>query len=222
MRWLFRPLGVYRPQADTRFLAETVHRHGIEAGCRVLDVGTGTGALALTAIRAGADDVLAMDLSSRALLAAWFNAAVRGVPLRVRRGDLRFDLGIERFDLILANPPYVPGPDTGTTRRHRTARNWDAGPEGRALIDPLCDVAPSSLSPGGALLLVQSSLSGVTATLERLRSGHLEASVVARRREPFGPVMHGRAALLEKRGLVEPGQRYEELVVIRADNPISR
>lgn len=221
MKWLFKPLGVYQPQADTRLLAETVSSSGIEPGIRVLDVGTGSGALALTAAREGAGDVLAMDLSNRAVMATWLNAAVHGVPLRVRRGDLRTDLGIERFDLILANPPYVPASGTEPAARHREGRNWDAGPAGRALIDPLCDAAPSSLSPGGSLLLVQSSLSGVDATLERLSRGDLAVSVVARQREPFGPVMRSRAAFLEAHGLVEPGQRYEELVVIRADSRIS-
>jgi release factor glutamine methyltransferase len=42
---------------------------------------------------------------------------------------------------------------------------------------------------------------------------------VQRRRVPFGPVMHGRSGFLEQHGLIEPGQRHEELVVIRGDRP---
>jgi release factor glutamine methyltransferase len=52
-----------------------------------------------------------------------------------------------------------------------------------------------------------------------LREAGLEASVVDRRSTPFGPVMRGRIPFLEARRLVEPGQRHEELVVIRGDKP---
>jgi release factor glutamine methyltransferase len=67
------------------------------------------------------------------------------------------------------------------------------------------------------LLLVQSALCGVEATVERLRSQRLRVTVVARRQESFGPVMRARADHLERRGLIGPEQRYEDLVVIRAD-----
>lgn len=221
MKWLLKPPGVYRPQADTWLLADSLRTAGIPPGGRVLDVGTGTGALAVTAARAGAGEVVAVDLSSRAVLAARLNTAIRGLPVRVRRGDVLAGLGAERFDLILANPPYVPA-DAGPAPRHRKARNWDAGSEGRALLDPLCEAAASALAPDGTLLLVQSSLSGVDATLERLRGGNLKVSIVARRREPFGPVLRTRRAALEARGLIEPGQRDEELVVIRADHVVDR
>jgi release factor glutamine methyltransferase len=72
------------------------------------------------------------------------------------------------------------------------------------------------------LLIVHSAICGVETTLNALRQGGLKAAVVARRREPFGPVMLQRIALLERRGLIEPGQRHEELVVIRGDQPDPR
>lgn len=53
-------------------------------------------------------------------------------------------------------------------------------------------------------------------TLRALRTGGLEARVTARSGQPFGPVLRSRAAWLEKRGLIAPGQREEELVVVRA------
>lgn len=53
-------------------------------------------------------------------------------------------------------------------------------------------------------------------TLRRLEEAGLATSVVARRSEPFGPVMRDRTGLLEARRLIAPGQRQEELVVVRA------
>jgi release factor glutamine methyltransferase len=69
------------------------------------------------------------------------------------------------------------------------------------------------------VLIVHSEVCGIETTLDKLRRGGLKAAVVARRREPFGPVMRQRISLLERQGLIRPGQRHEDLVVIRADQP---
>lgn len=71
------------------------------------------------------------------------------------------------------------------------------------------------LTDGGVLLVVQSSLAGVPATLAALRGAGLRTTVVARRRQAFGPVMTARAGLFERLGLVGAGVREEELVVVR-------
>ncbi|MCP9947690.1 methyltransferase [Actinomadura madurae] len=215
---LFRPPGVYRPQSDTSLLAGELLRAlgqvGAPPGARVLELGTGTGAVALAAARAGCR-VVAVDVSAQAVLAARVNARMRGLPVRVLRGDLFAPVAGEEFDVIVANPPYVAGDADPASVRGR-ARAWEAGPDGRALLDRICAGAPGHLSPSGTLLMVHSSLNGVAATLVALRSAGMRASVVARHREPFGPVMRRRAAALRARGLVDPGQRYEELVVVRA------
>jgi release factor glutamine methyltransferase len=205
--------GVYRPQGDTLLLAEQLRGVGLRPGHRVLDLCAGTGVLAVTAARAGAGPVTAVDIEGRAVLAARLNAWLRRVPVRVLRGDLFSPVAGEVFDVIVTNPPYVPGPAPAPGR----ARAWDAGPGGRAVIDRICASTPVMLAAGGTLLMVQSALSGVTATVGSLRAAGLKASVVARRTQPFGPVLRSRAALLERRGLVPGGQRHEELVVIRAD-----
>lgn len=68
-------------------------------------------------------------------------------------------------------------------------------------------------------LIVQSSLCGESATLERLRAGGLHAEVAERRRGPLGPLMRAQAPELERRGLLHPGQREEELRVLRGLAP---
>jgi release factor glutamine methyltransferase len=210
---MFRPPGVYRPQEDTWLLAETMRTvTTVRLGVKVLDVGTGTGVLAVTAARVGAGQVIAVDVSRRAVLAAWINARVRRLPIRVLRSDLLSAVAGESFDVIVANVPHVCSDDA-----RRSARAWSGGSTGRAVLDGLCATAPALLAPGGMLLVVQSTLCGVPSTLESLRSAGLKTAVIARRREQFGPVMRAKAAQLEGRGLIGPSQRYVELVVIRAD-----
>ena len=213
---LLRLPGVYPPQADTWLLANAVAQAAIPSDASVLDIGPGTGALSVAAFRAGAADVTAVDVSRSAVLATWLNTTVRGLPVRVRHGDALDVAAGRRFDVILANPPYVPSARADVPSRGR-ARAWDAGTDGRAMLDRVTALAPLLLAPRGLILIVHSALCGVDRTLHQLRGGGLKASVVARHIEPFGPVMRGRVSLLERGGIIELGQRQEELVVIRGD-----
>ncbi|MEE1942081.1 HemK2/MTQ2 family protein methyltransferase [Streptomyces sp. TRM 70361] len=220
--FLLRPPGVYAPQDDTWLLRQALRDAALAPRARVLDLCTGTGVLAMSALRMGAAEAVALDASPRAVLAARCNARLHRLPLRVRRGDLA-DAVTEaarggRFDVVLANPPYVPSPDAEPPRRG-PALCWDAGPDGRTVLDRLCGSAPELLVRGGALLLVHSELCGTETTLAMLRERGMKSSVVARAVIPFGPVLRGRAAWLEERGLIAPGQRTEELVVVRGDLP---
>lgn len=212
---LMRPPGVYPAQEDTSLLRTVLRQRGRVAGRSVLDVGSGTGALGIEAFRAGAASLTSIDLSRRSVLASWLNSRLHGVPATVRRGDLFAPVAPHRFDLVLANPPYMPAPGRRLPR-HRMARCWDAGPDGRILLDRICAGAPSVLSEDGALLLVQSELADEQATLDRLEKAGLVPEVLARARIPFGPVLRARAAALRARGLLGPDQMEEELVVIEA------
>jgi len=214
---LLRCPGVYRAQQDTWLLSRVVveHLHTHVAGCAVLEVGCGSGALAVSAAGHPGVRVTAVDLSLRAVLCTWANAAARGRRVRVRRGDLTGPVAGEVFDLIIANPPYVPGPASGVPDRG-AARAWDAGQDGRAVLDRLCAEAPKALTPGGTLLLVQSALAGVAQTLHQLRGDGLDTEVVASSRHPFDPVLTARIPYLTARGWIRPAQTCEQLTVIRA------
>ncbi len=212
---LMRPPGVYRTQTDTALLTDVLQRSGFAAGRHVLDVGAGTGALALAASRAGAASVTAVDLSMRSVTATWLNSRLHRAPVSVRRGDLFAPVGDQKFDLIMANPPYVPA-ETAVLPRYRIARCWDAGPDGRALLDRICVGAAERLTDEGVVLLVHSAVCSVGDTIARLADAGLDGEVIERGRIPFGPVMRARAAMLEARGLVEPGQSVEDLVVVGA------
>jgi release factor glutamine methyltransferase len=208
---IITPPGVFRPLSDTRLLADQAC--ALASGARVLDVCTGTGHLAVAAALAGARRVVAVDVSSRAVLAARLNARLNGVRVDVHRGDLLCPIDRERFDLVISNPPYVPAVDGGVPDRG-PQRAWDAGSDGRALLDRLIAGVPRVLAPGGTLLLVHSSVCGETATLSALAAAGLRPSVVARRPGPLGPRLAGRAGVLRERGLLANGQVEEELLVV--------
>ena len=213
--WLIRTRGVYRPQEDTWLLSRTMTEASFPPSASVLDVCTGTGALAIAAARAGAKAVTAVDLASQAIAMAWVNSRIRGIPIELVRGDFAELAGKRTFDVVLSNPPYVPTwNDEMPAGRERA---WDAGRQGRAVLDRLCPLLPVLLKPGGTALIVHSALCGTDTTLNQLRGSGLKASVVARETVPFGPVMCARAEWLETAGLIDAGQRHEELVVIRAD-----
>ncbi|MFB8208517.1 HemK2/MTQ2 family protein methyltransferase [Streptomyces sp. NPDC056010] len=209
--------GVYAPQADTHLLARALQAEGPAAGMDVLDVCTGSGALALLAARGGAR-VSAIDISRRAVLTTRLNAARAGHRVRVLRGDLTGPVGGRRFHLIVSNPPYVPAP-LGRARAHGPQVAWDAGLWGRQALDRICAHAHDALHPNGVLLLVHSALCGAEETLDRLTASGLRAAVTSRSSVPFGPVMTARLPWLRAQGLLGPRDDTEELVVIRAERP---
>lgn len=202
--------GVWRPHSDARMLAQLVAERQLAAGADVLDVFTGSGALAVAAAASGARSVTAVDVSRRALLTVRFNAQRNGVRIRTLRGDLFSPVDGEGFDLIVANPPYYPGGEALPARG--LARAWEGGPDGRLLVDRLCREGPGRLRPGGRLVMVHNTMIGERQSLELLEAGGLRTEVLVRHRGPFGPVGRAAMALLRERGLDAPEQ--EETVVI--------
>jgi len=147
------------------------YRHLIE-GRRVLDMGTGTGVLALLAARLGAKRVVATDSNPKAVANARINAERLGLAgrLEVREpADLFDSVRGETFDVILFNAPWIQGePQT----LYDTA-NYDPG---YRIIDGFLKDAPNHLAPGGAILLQYSNVS------ERKGEGsinHLDAVIAA-------------------------------------------
>jgi release factor glutamine methyltransferase len=215
--------GVYVPQDDSRLLADALTQTGLAAGRHVLDLCTGSGVLAIAAAQVGAASVTAFDICPRAVLCSLGNAQAAGVDVNVRLGSLERALASGPYDVVVSNPPYVPvGPDAQGELIHASAGPalaWNAGDDGRLVLDPLCQAAPHLLTRGGTMLVVQSEFSGVEQSLDSLRSAGLHAEIIAWQRVPFGPVLTARARWLESTGRLRPGRGQEELVVIRADKP---
>lgn len=148
------------PRPETELIVEEALRT-VPAGrpATILDVGTGSGCLAVSLARErpGAR-VVATDLSLEALLVARQNAVVHGVSDRVRfvRTDLMNGLSLTA-DLIVSNPPYVPeqGADAlpPDVIRFEPPAALFGGPDGLAVIRRLLADAPLHLAPGGRFIV---------------------------------------------------------------------
>ncbi len=211
---------MFQPPSDSWLLIDVLRRQRLPARAHGLDLGTGSGVLAIAAAKRGCSTVVAVDVSRRAMLAARLNGALNGVKIQSRRGDLFQPVAEQRFDLIVANPPYVPTPGRGELPRRGLARAWEGGPDGRALVDRICARAGAHLRPGGVMLLVHSAVCGEQATLDQLTAQGLQAEVALRHHGPLGPILRERAAWLRGRGMLPPSPGdEEEMLVIRAQAP---
>ncbi|MFY9699049.1 MAG: 50S ribosomal protein L11 methyltransferase [Rhodoplanes sp.] len=122
-------------------------------GKRVIDVGTGSGILALAAARAGADFVVAADINPNAALTAADNARANGFPAvkAVCSNLLAAFAARPLFDVILSSPPKHAGEP-----RDLADRGWHAGPAYRD-IAALFKQAGERLRPGGRIYVMVSS-----------------------------------------------------------------
>lgn len=213
--------GVFKPISDSRFLADVLREQTLPPRAEALDLCTGSGILALTAAQRGAREVVAVDVSRRAVATVKLNARLNGLKVRAIRGDLYAPLRGHRFDAIVSNPPYVPA-ETDELPTSGPQRAWDAGRDGRIVLDRIIAGADAHLRPGGFILLTHSSLLGTERTIEDLERAGLQAECVAKRRGPLGPLMSARVHALEAEGMLAPGQRHEDVVIIRGRKPAAK
>ncbi|MCR8487527.1 MAG: class I SAM-dependent methyltransferase, partial [Crenarchaeota archaeon] len=99
---------VYEPSDDTELLAKAVIRN-IKPFSKALEIGTGSGAIAILLAKLGCD-VTATDINPKAIEVAKENATQNNVKIRFIVGDLFAGLN-EKFDTIVFNPPYLPEDD---------------------------------------------------------------------------------------------------------------
>jgi release factor glutamine methyltransferase len=148
------------PRPETELIVDAaLERFGDRfTALTVLDVGTGTGCLAVSiAVERPSALVVASDISADALGVAARNADQHGVSDRIEfiRSDL-FERISGRFDLIVSNPPYVAGRDRDSlppeVRDHEPAEALFGGADGLDVIRRLLTDAPRFLNDGGSLV----------------------------------------------------------------------
>jgi release factor glutamine methyltransferase len=157
--------GVFVPRPETEGLVE-VALDAIERIDRpvVVDVGTGTGAIAL-AVKRHRDDarVLATDVSEAAFILAKDNAARLDLDVQILHGDLLDSIPRElvgRVDLLVSNPPYVTEEDYEDLPEEVKAEPFEALVGGAEVHRRLVDEAARWLAPGGWLLVEIGSAQG--------------------------------------------------------------
>jgi len=143
------------PRPETELLVEAAL--GLPAGSRVLDICTGSGAVALAVKHERADlDVHGSDVSVQALALARENGARLGLDVAWHEADLLTGLG-DAFDAVLANPPYVAERERSglapEITRHEPARALFAGEDGLDVIRPL--MAQLAARPRARLVAVE-------------------------------------------------------------------
>jgi release factor glutamine methyltransferase len=146
------------PRPETEQLVELVEARIENRESRIMDVGTGSGVIAISlAAKFPEAKILAVDISDDALALAQENAAMLNLKDRVQFLKSRLLENVEgAFDLIVANLPYISTQDRRTLSRevlHDPEVALFAGKRGDELVRELIDQAPARLHPGGLLAL---------------------------------------------------------------------
>ena len=166
---------VYIPAEDSYLLADNLQ---INEGQSVLEIGTGSGIVAMYASRL-TDSVAVTDINFDACRLAEENFRANGIDgIEILFGNLFEPVKNRKFDVILFNTPYLP------TEEDEVLDNtinyaFDGGLNGRKVIDLFLNEVGNHLNDGGIVQLIQSSLSGNEETLEKLDSLGFIAEIAA-------------------------------------------
>lgn len=146
------------PRPETEHLVETALTYvKMHPAMRILDVGTGSGAIAVSIALESGGRVLASDISLKALAIAERNRRKHGAPVDFFAADLVDAMRPRSIDLLVSNPPYVPGADRANMQSE--VRDWEphvalfAGDSGLEIYARLILGAAIVVKPGGRLLM---------------------------------------------------------------------
>ena len=154
---------VYVPAEDSYLLADNLE---IEANQSVLEIGTGSGIVAMYASRL-AKRVTATDINFDACELASKNFEANGIEnVEILFGNMFEPVKNRKFDVILFNTPYLPT-EEGDVIDDTINYAFDGGLNGRKVIDLFLDEVPNHLNDGGIVQMIQSSLSGNEETLQK-------------------------------------------------------
>jgi release factor glutamine methyltransferase len=150
------------PRPETEHLVEEalLILEKLPAGTRLLDIGTGSGAIVIPiALSSPATRITAVDISQDALQVAQANLAAHNLTHRIRllQSDLFSEIAGEEFEIILSNPPYVAEADrkllAEQVRNYEPQQALFAGADGLDIYRKLIPASAAALSTGGYLLL---------------------------------------------------------------------
>ena len=155
---------VYVPAEDSYLLADNLE---IEEGQSVLEIGTGSGIVAMYASRL-TDRITVTDINFDACILAEKNFNDNNIEnIEILFGNLFEPVKNRKFDVILFNTPYLPTEEDDVID-DTINYAFDGGLNGRKVIDLFLDEVKNHLNDGGIVQMIQSSLSGNQETLDRL------------------------------------------------------
>jgi ribosomal RNA small subunit methyltransferase A len=183
---------VYEPSDDSFLLARHLDARP-EQG--VLDMGTGCGLLGILAASKGGR-ITAVDVNPFAVECSRLNARVNGLSERfeARVSDLFQELGGERFDLIIFNPPYLPE-EKGEATGGWLEKAWQGGPSGTEVVERFLNEVRDHLRCGGQVMMVLSSLSSPERTIAGFEAQGFDVTVLAREKLDFEELIALRARI---------------------------
>jgi len=167
--------GVFEPTQGSFLVWKYLFQHGLGEGKRCLDIGCGTGLLAIQLARNGAEHVHAIDIDRSAVANTLSNAYRNDVAERVsgEAVDLFPWVPKERYDLLVASLYQMPVDPYEQPNSHRPLDFW-----GRNLIDHLISLLPSLLTDDGRAYIMQLSILGQARTADLLHKAGFESRVV--------------------------------------------
>ena len=166
---------VYVPAEDSYLLADNLE---IKEGQSVLEIGTGSGIVAMYASRL-TDSITVTDINFDACLLAEKNFNDNGIEnVEILFGNMFEPVKDRKFDVILFNTPYLPTEDDEVLD-DTINYAFDGGLNGRKVIDVFLDEVGNHLNDGGIVQMIQSSLSGNEETLDRFDEMGFIAEIAA-------------------------------------------
>ena len=147
------------PRPETEILVENALKY-INSESKVLDLCTGSGAIAISVKKESNASVTAIDVSEKALELAKENAKLNGVEIEFIKSDMFTEISgtnLRKFDVIISNPPYIKREDISGLQREvkdfEPTLALDGGEDGYDFYRIICSLAKEYLTENGVLLL---------------------------------------------------------------------
>ncbi|MCU0859532.1 MAG: methyltransferase [Thermoplasmata archaeon] len=188
---------VYNPAEDSFLILNAVE---VQAGQTLLEMGAGSGFVALHAAKAGAV-VTAADINPHAVDCVRRNALRNDLKVEVVRSDL-FENVPGLFDVIVFNPPYLPDEERTTSWVEHA---WSGGREGSEVAVKFLEEAWKHLAPKGTVYMILSSVGGIMTVL-RASKPHYVAGLIEEKKMFFESVFAYRFTLRTPQPDTEPAR----------------
>ncbi|MEM7819335.1 MAG: methyltransferase [Candidatus Aenigmatarchaeota archaeon] len=168
------PENVYYPLEDSELLSDIIEKINVK-NKKVLDMGCGSGFLAILLAKKGAI-VSAVDINQDAVNVTKKNAKMNDVKIDVMQSDL-FEKIKENFDLIIFNPPYLPIEEDDIT--------YSGGKSGRKTIKKFIINAKKFLNKNGKIILLISSLTNENEVIKLFEKNKMKVKILKRKKIPW-------------------------------------